>query len=141
MAIHGARGVRTLTGLACGASLAVLAVSPAYAQYFGRNKVEYADFDFRILTTEHFDIYYYPREERAARIAAQLAERWYGRISTVLNHRLERRQPLVIYGSQAEFSQTNVISGLVPDSVGGVTSLPSSCPTSSRYPCRSSIRA
>ena len=32
MAIHGARGVRTLTWLACGASLAGLAVSPAYAQ-------------------------------------------------------------------------------------------------------------
>jgi hypothetical protein len=96
-------------------------VPPAYAQYFGRNKVEYTDFDFRILTTEHFDIYYYPREERAARIASQLAERWYARIATVLHHQLERRQPLVIYGSQAEFSQTNVISGLVPDSVGGVT--------------------
>jgi len=95
--------------------------SAAHAQYFGRNKVEYTDFDFRILTTEHFDIYYYEREERAARIAAQLAERWYARISQVLHHRLERRQPVVIYGSQAEFAQTNVISGLVSDSVGGVT--------------------
>jgi Tol biopolymer transport system component len=95
--------------------------APAQAQYFGRNKVEYADFDFRILTTEHFDIYYYDREERAARIAAQLAERWYSRISHVLQHRLDRRQPLVIYGSQAEFAQTNVIPGQLPDSVGGVT--------------------
>ncbi|MBN8842389.1 MAG: TonB-dependent receptor [Sphingomonadales bacterium] len=32
MAIHKARGIRTLTQLACGASLAVLAVSPAWAQ-------------------------------------------------------------------------------------------------------------
>jgi hypothetical protein len=93
----------------------------AHAQYFGRNKVEYADFDFRILATEHFDIYYYEREERAARIAAQLAERWYARISRVLQHRLQRRQPLVMYGSQAEFAQTNVVRGQLPDSVGGVT--------------------
>src|SRR5688572_15038334 len=107
--------------LVCALLVIPAIVPPAYAQYFGRNKVEYNDFDFRILTTEHFDIYYYEREERAARIAAQLAERWYARISTVLNHRLERRQPLVIYGSQAEFAQTNVVSGLVPDSVGGVT--------------------
>jgi Tol biopolymer transport system component len=96
-------------------------VAPAHAQYFGRNKIEYTDFNFRILTTEHFDVYYYEREERAARIAAQLAERWYARISRVLQHRLDRRQPLVVYGSQAEFAQTNVVSGLVPDSVGGVT--------------------
>jgi Tol biopolymer transport system component len=107
--------------LVCGLLVIPAIVPPAYAQYFGRNKVEYTDFDFQILTTEHFDIYYYPREERAARIASQLAERWYARIATVLNHQLERRQPLVIYGSQAEFSQTNVIAGLVPDSVGGVT--------------------
>jgi Tol biopolymer transport system component len=93
----------------------------AHAQYFGRNKVEYTDFDFRVLTTEHFDIYYYPREERAARIAAQLAERWYARIARVLDHRFDRRQPLVVYGSQAEFAQTNVVSGLMPDSIGGVT--------------------
>ena len=93
----------------------------AHAQYFGRNKVEYTDFDFRVLTTAHFDVYYYSREERAARIAAQLAERWYSRISRVLHHQLERRQPLVVYGSQAEFAQTNVVSGMLPDTVGGVT--------------------
>ena len=76
---------------------------------------------FRILATEHFDVYYYPHEEPAARIAAQLAERWYARFSTLLNHQLRSRQPLVLYGSQAEFAQTNVVSGLLPDSVGGVT--------------------
>jgi Tol biopolymer transport system component len=99
----------------------LLSAAPAGAQYFGRNKVEYVDFDFRILATEHFDVYYYPREERAARVAARLAERWYARLSSVLHHDLGSRQPLVLYGSQAEFAQTNVVSGLLPDSVGGVT--------------------
>ncbi len=101
--------------------MALLAPSLATAQYFGRNKVAYKDFDFRILTTEHFDVYYYSREERAARLAAQLAERWYTRFSQILRHRIASRQPLVLYGSQAEFAQTNVISGLVSDTVGGVT--------------------
>ena len=99
----------------------LLAPVEAGAQYFGRNKVEYVDFDFRILATEHFDVYYYANEERAARVAAQLAERWYARLSTALVHHFDRRQPLVLYGSQAEFAQTNVVSGLLPDSVGGVT--------------------
>jgi Tol biopolymer transport system component len=103
--------------------VSILAAAPidVGAQYFGRNKVEYIDFDFRILATAHFDVYYYAREERAARLAAQLAERWYSRLSTVLRHEFQHRQPLVFYGSQAEFSQTNVVSGLLPDSVGGVT--------------------
>jgi Tol biopolymer transport system component len=120
---HQVLGMRVLRWSVVSVVLMIPALVPPVvnAQYFGRNKVEYTDFDFRILTTEHFDIYYYEREERAARIAAQLAERWYARISQVLHHRLERRQPLVIYGSQAEFAQTNVVSGLLPDSVGGVT--------------------
>jgi hypothetical protein len=29
------------------------------AQYFGRNKVQYSSFDFKVLHTEHFDVYYY----------------------------------------------------------------------------------
>ena len=35
------------------------------AQYFGRNKVQFDNFDFNILSTEHFDWYYYPIEEEA----------------------------------------------------------------------------
>ena len=46
---------------------------------------------------------------------------WYARLSTVLNHTFDRRQPLVLYGSQAEFTQTNVVSGMLSDSIGGVT--------------------
>ena len=102
-------------------ALCVSSASPAAAQYFGRNKVEYENFDFQILATEHFDIYYYPQEAGAARTAARLAERWYARLSTLLNHTFDRRQPLVLYGSQAEFAQTNVVTGMVSDSIGGVT--------------------
>ena len=109
-------GVLRLSSVCAIVAMLMLVSASAHAQYFGRNKVEYTDFDFRILTTEHFDVYYYAREERAAQIAAQLAERWYSRISRVLQHELDRRQPLVIYGSQAEFAQTNVVSGLLPDS-------------------------
>lgn len=115
------RGTGVIRTVAVSVVVVLLSASSLSAQYFGRNKVEYVDFDFRILATEHFDVYYYPREERAARIAAPLAERWYARFSTLLNHELSTRQPLVLYGSQAEFAQTNVVSGLLPDSVGGVT--------------------
>lgn len=93
----------------------------AHAQYFGRNKVEYRDFDFKTLRTDHFDIYYYPREEQAVRDAARMAERWYARLSRVLGHTFSSRQPLILYGSHPEFSQTNVISQFLDESIGGVT--------------------
>lgn len=106
--------------------LAVLLVSlcgvqPAAAQYFGQNKVQYRTFDFQILKTAHFDIYYYPEEEAAARDAARMAERWYERLSRVLDHQLSTRQPLILYASHPHFEQTNVIEGMLGEGTGGVT--------------------
>ena len=53
----------------------VATAGPAEAQYFGRNKVRYDHLDFRVLKTDHFDIYYYPEEEEATRHAARMAAR------------------------------------------------------------------
>jgi Tol biopolymer transport system component len=95
--------------------------SPASAQYFGQNKVQYRTFDFQVLKTEHFDIHYYPEEEAAARDVARMAERWYARLSRVLGHQLSSRQPLILYASHPHFEQTNVIEGQLGEGTGGVT--------------------
>ena len=101
---------------------AVLSVATsADAQYFGRNKVHYDRLDFRVLQTEHFDIYYYDEEEAATRHAARMAERWYDRFSTFLDHRFQERQVLVLYASHAHFAQTNLTSGTPGEGVGGFT--------------------
>ena len=89
----------------------VLASSPAAAQYFGQNKVQYETFDFRVLKTPHFDVYFYPEEEAASRDAARMAERWYARLSRILDHEFDQRQPVVIYGSHPAFQQTTTLSG------------------------------
>ncbi len=101
--------------------VAAIDVRHASAQHFGKNKVEYVDFDFKIYETEHFAVYHYTREEAGARIVARLAERWYARLSRVLGHQLDGRQPLILYGSQPEFAQTNVVGGFLGEGVGGVT--------------------
>src|SRR5689334_15356002 len=83
------------------------------AQSFGRNIVEYENFKFKVLETEHFSVYYYSSEEEAARRAARLAR--------ARDHQLVSRQPLSLYGSRPEFSQTNVVGGLLSNGIGGVT--------------------
>jgi Tol biopolymer transport system component len=90
------------------------------AQYFGRNKVQYTDFDFKIIQTEHFDVYYYDRERTAALDAARIAERSYARLSKVLNHEFRERKPIILYASHSDFMQTNAteVSG---EGTGGVT--------------------
>jgi len=42
------------------AALLTLALAGgAEAQYFGKNKVQYNDFEWRVLETDHFEVYYY----------------------------------------------------------------------------------
>ncbi len=96
--------------------------TPSEAQYFGQNRVQYRTFDFRVLKTPHFDIYYYPSEEAAVQIAARLAERWHTRLSTLLDYEMPDRQPLVLYASSSDFQQTNTLGGEAPsEGTGGVT--------------------
>ena len=116
--------MRTLLRVAAiviGLALASPADLLAQGGYFGQNKVQYKKFDFKVLKTEHFDVYYYPQEEEGARIAARMAERWYGRLSRVLTHELRGRQPLVLYASGPDFRQTNAIEGEIGEGTGGVT--------------------
>jgi Tol biopolymer transport system component len=96
-------------------------VRTAEAQYFGRNQVQYQNFDFQVLQTEHFNIYFYEEEREAAAQAGVLAERWYARLSRLLNHRLRGRQQIIYYASHPHFTQTNAIGGAPGESTGGVT--------------------
>ena len=74
---------RTRVVWTLGLATLVLAIIPptVSAQYFGRNKVQFDDFDFEILRTEHFDIHYYPEETEAVLDAARMGERWYERFA------------------------------------------------------------
>lgn len=100
----------------------VLLSQTAMAQfYFGKNKVQYTHFDWQVMTTEHFRIYFYPEEEDIAKIAAQIAEDSYRALAAKFNHETNEKTPLIIYSSPNYFSQTNVIPSMLPESVGGFT--------------------
>lgn len=93
----------------------------AWAQYFGRNKVQYESFSWRVLRTPHFEIHYYPAAETAVRDAARMAERWYQRHSRTFLHEFGERKPIIFYADDADFHQTNAISGELGEGTGGVT--------------------
>jgi hypothetical protein len=102
--------------------LLTLTAATSYAQfYFGKNKVQYAEFEWQVMTTEHFSIYFYTAESEIAQVAARLAEDAYPRLASQFNQEVSRKIPLIIYSTPAFFSQTNVVPGLLPESVGGFT--------------------
>jgi hypothetical protein len=73
--------------------------SPSAAQYFGQNKVQYEQFDFRTFQTDQFDIYFYPAEKQAVQDAARMAERWYDRHSRTFLREFQQRKPLIFYAN------------------------------------------
>jgi hypothetical protein len=113
---------RPVPHLLLAAALAqVVPAAPAEAQYFGRNKVQYRTFDFQVIRTEHFDVYYYPEARDAALDAARMVERAYARLSRVLQHEFRERKPLIVYASHADFQQTNALPFMLDEGTGGVT--------------------
>ncbi len=110
-----------LVGLTAAFVLAVAA--PAAAQYyaFGKNKVQYENFDWLTLKGDHVEIFYYPQEEPIARLALILAEESYQDLSTKFQHEVPRMIPLIVYSSHHHFEQTNVSPFFVPEGVQGFT--------------------
>src|SRR4051812_20355113 len=102
------------------ALLTLGAARPAAAQYFGRQKVQYDNFDWRVLDTNHFNIHFYPEEQAATEDAGREAERWYSRLSLGFQHEFQKK-PLIMYADQPDFQQTNVIGEMLNEGTGGVT--------------------
>jgi hypothetical protein len=50
-----------------------------------------------------------------------MAERWYTRLSKLLNHELTTRQPVILYADHPDFRGTSVIPGHIGETTGGVT--------------------
>jgi len=51
------------------------------AQQFGRNSVRHRTFQFKVLRTEHFAIYYDADAADGVRMIGRMAERWHTRLT------------------------------------------------------------
>ncbi len=94
-----------------------LAAQTPFVPYFGKNRIRYDNFQWHIYTTDHFQIYYYPELEQHLERVAGYAESAYQHVSTELKHDLGAKVPLVLFKTQAEFQQQNVIPSEIPEGV------------------------
>jgi len=108
-----------LPGLALAAILA--AASPASAQYFGQNKVQYRQYDWRSISSDHFEVYFYTGLDSLAMRVLDLSEKTQVVLARGMGHTLGRRVPIILYGSHNDFAQTNVTPELIDAGTGGFT--------------------
>jgi len=90
---------------------------------FGKNKIQYHNFDWYYIQTTHFDLYFDKGNEGLAVFAGDAAESAYTSISANFRYRITQRIPFVVYNSHNTFQQTNVISEFLDEGIGGVTEL------------------
>jgi Tol biopolymer transport system component len=99
----------------------LLSASPASAQSFGKNKVQYEPLDWAVLETPHLRMHYYAEEESLARALVAFAESVCVEFDD--RFRMERRNkvPFLLYSAHHLFQQTNAAQGFISEGTGGLT--------------------
>ncbi len=106
--------------LAAGWSL--LASPPAAAQGFGKNKIQYRKFDWKIYHSPHFDVYYYAEEENLLEKVVSFAESAYDHLSREFDYQIKQPTPLIFYATHSAFEQNNIILNFIPEGTGAFAS-------------------
>ncbi|MFN3315505.1 MAG: translocation protein TolB, partial [Raineya sp.] len=75
---------------------------------FGKNRVQFKEFDWRMKTTNNFEVYYYDFGSGIADFALLYAENEFDRIATLLGHNPAAKTKLFIYNSVTDLQQSNV---------------------------------
>ena len=104
-------------------TVTTLLISSLFGQSFGKNKVQYRDFDWSYIQTPNFDIYFYGENQDLAEFTSKVSEEAYNQISSHLAWDLKNRVSILVYNSHNEFQQTNVIGQYMSEGIGGVTEL------------------
>lgn len=98
--------------------LVALVFAPSSAFAFGKNKIVYDRFDWKVYHSTHFDIYFYPSERESLQKVVNLTESAYDDISRKFNFQVTKKIPLIFYATHSAFEQNNVMLGFIPEGVG-----------------------
>lgn len=99
--------------------LALISASVAL-HAFGKNKVVYQTYDWKVLDTEHFKIYLSDSGMAQSNKIAGMAEEIYVHHSRAFNYNPTQKIRVVLYDNQIDFQQNNIIDWIGPGT-GGFT--------------------
>ena len=91
---------------------------PASGLPFGKNKIVYDQFEWKIYHSTHFDIYFYEQERGSLQRVVNLAESAYDDLSRKFNFQVPKKIPLIFYATHSAFEQTNTMLTFIPEGVG-----------------------
>ncbi|RMF59479.1 MAG: biopolymer transporter Tol, partial [Calditrichaeota bacterium] len=90
---------------------------------FGKNKVQYKNFEWYFIQSRHFDIYFYEGGQELAEFTAEVAESAYVQLKRDFKFDIRERIVFILYNSHNDWQQTNVVISYLEEGIGGVTEL------------------
>lgn len=88
---------------------------------YGKNRVQYKNFDWFYYSTDNFDVYYYRGGKDYANVAIQYLEEEFDRITDVLGYAPYAKTKIFIYNSVTDLQQSNIGIDDEVFTVGGQT--------------------
>jgi dipeptidyl aminopeptidase/acylaminoacyl peptidase len=108
--------------LACLPPLATAVEAQSLYPSFGKNKIQYREFDWRIYRSPHFDVYHYTDDPAQLEKIVSFAESAYDRLSREFDFQIQKPTPLIFYETHSAFEQNNIIVNFIPEGVGAFAS-------------------
>jgi hypothetical protein len=90
-------------------------------EVFGKNRIQYRQFDWVYLSGENFDIYYYDARKAVAQDALEYLESEFDRITDLLGYPPYFKTKVFLYNSLSDLRQSNVGLNHTVFNVGGET--------------------
>src|SRR5258708_36569075 len=75
---------------------------------FGKNRIQYKDFDWKYRSSENFDVYYYDDRRKVAGEAIQYLESEFDRITALIGWPPCLRPQVFLYNSITHLQQGNI---------------------------------
>lgn len=91
--------------------------------FFGKNKIQYRDFEWSSLSGPNFEVYYSVGGRELGVYAATIAEQTIRQMEDYLNYRADGRYQILIYNNISDLNQTNLGFDLEQYNTGGLTRL------------------
>lgn len=90
---------------------------------FGQNKVQYKNFTWYYIQTDHFDIYFSKEGSHLAEFTAKVAEESLESIENSFNYKVNNRITIVVYNSTNDFQETNITDQYLSEGIEGFTEM------------------
>jgi len=111
----------TLAAILLLSGVALEGLAQKASEAFGKNRIQYRQFNWQYLSGENFDVYYYDNRREVATEALEFLEGEFDRITDIIGYPPYFKTKVFVYNSLTDLRQSNVGLNRTVFTIGGET--------------------